>query len=299
VVGDGDADAGVQVDIPTTVTVTAASPSEPVRLSQRGAHPLRHGSDELRVVLVDEQQCELVTLEVRRGVRRTDAGAQASSDEGEELVTGTITEAVVHRLEAVEVDEQDGDAPGWPTEGAVDAGEQLGPARQTRERIELAKRRRGIDGQRSEGKTEDEAERLERRPVRCVQTGAPAVHHDESAVTTRAGHRLGGEVQLATVPNGRVAPEGGRHDGRRLLPSSPCDRGDLTFAADVRDGIGIEGVGGDRHHGGDLLVGDIGTSEVVQQLGQDATAQREVLRRRTSRAHLVPYATIPECRRDN
>ncbi len=56
------------------------------------------------------QDHELVAAEPRDDVGRPHRGAQAVGDRDQQPVTGGVAEAVVHHLEPVEVEEQDGDA---------------------------------------------------------------------------------------------------------------------------------------------------------------------------------------------
>jgi hypothetical protein len=55
--------------------------------------------------VVLQQHGELVAAEPRHGVRRADARRQARGDGAQELVAGGVADAVVDRLEPVEVDE--------------------------------------------------------------------------------------------------------------------------------------------------------------------------------------------------
>ncbi len=57
-----------------------------------------------------EQDGELVAAEARGGVAGADARAQALADLEQDPVAGGVAEAVVDRLEVVEVDEDDGQA---------------------------------------------------------------------------------------------------------------------------------------------------------------------------------------------
>ena len=64
----------------------------------------------LDAVDVLEQERKFVAAEARRRVRGADARGEALRDLGQHLVAGRVTEAVVDRLEVVEVEEDDGDA---------------------------------------------------------------------------------------------------------------------------------------------------------------------------------------------
>jgi len=65
----------------------------------RGALPVGQSGDFV------EQQRELVAPEPRHDVARPNAGAQPSGDLRQEAVAGGVAKAVVHRLEAVHVEE--------------------------------------------------------------------------------------------------------------------------------------------------------------------------------------------------
>ena len=83
---------------------------QPQRLQERLEHALGGVGRLLRADDVLEQDGELVAAEARRGVGGADARGQALGDLAQDLVAGGVAEAVVDRLEVVEVEEDDRDA---------------------------------------------------------------------------------------------------------------------------------------------------------------------------------------------
>ena len=83
---------------------------EQQRLRERLEDPLGGVGGVLRAADVLEQDRELVAAEARGGVAGADARVQALGDLEQHLVAGGVAEAVVDRLEVVEVDEDDGQA---------------------------------------------------------------------------------------------------------------------------------------------------------------------------------------------
>ena len=89
-------------------------------------HRLRdHHADALgqraRVVFVGQvlaQHRELVAAKAGDGVGRTEHVVQAAGHDSQELVAGLVTQPVVHRLEAVEVEEQQRHQPRTPFDHA-------------------------------------------------------------------------------------------------------------------------------------------------------------------------------------
>src|SRR4051812_48079636 len=76
-----------------------------------------------------EQHGELVAAEARRGVAGADAGGEALADLEQDLVAGGVAEAVVDRLEVVEVDEDDGQADVVAAHAADGVADALGEQR--------------------------------------------------------------------------------------------------------------------------------------------------------------------------
>ena len=93
---DRDADAGPRVDL---------APFDQHRFVQGVEDALGHLDDGGRIRSVLQQDGELVATEPRRGVARAQATAQPVGDGTQQLVAGTVAEAVVDHLEVVEVDE--------------------------------------------------------------------------------------------------------------------------------------------------------------------------------------------------
>src|SRR6185295_17608882 len=76
---------------------------------QRFMDPLRHAGGVVDVADLLEQDGELVSTHARHRVAEADAALQAPGDLDEELVAQRVAEAVVDDLEAVEVEEEDGE----------------------------------------------------------------------------------------------------------------------------------------------------------------------------------------------
>jgi hypothetical protein len=76
------------------------------RLAARIEHLARHRHRGLEVRRVVDEHGELVAAEARHGVPGARAVDQAMRKRAQELVPGAVSQAVVHRLEVVEVDEQ-------------------------------------------------------------------------------------------------------------------------------------------------------------------------------------------------
>ena len=93
--------------MPTLAVTETSALAEHERLRQRFGCTRR---EVLREVLVGEvfaHDDELVAAQAGDGVLPTDGRGEPLADFDEELVAGVVPEAVVHDLEAVEVDEQD------------------------------------------------------------------------------------------------------------------------------------------------------------------------------------------------
>ena len=101
--------------------------------------PLGHLDDGTGVGGVLEEDGELVAAEPRRRVARAQAPSQPIGDRAEQLVAGTVAEAVVHELEVVEVDEGDGRdrrvGPADAGQRVLDPVEEQRPVRQPGERV--------------------------------------------------------------------------------------------------------------------------------------------------------------------
>ena len=88
----------------------ATAPAATRRAAPALQHAVRRVGGLLDAVDVLEQQRELVAAEARRGVGRADARGQALRHLDEHLVAGGVPQAVVDRLEVVEVEEDHGHA---------------------------------------------------------------------------------------------------------------------------------------------------------------------------------------------
>jgi hypothetical protein len=148
------------------------------RLRQRLEQALRDGDRVVRAADVLADEDELVAAEAGGHLVAADGRAQALGDRQQEAVAGVVAEAVVDDLEAVEVDEQDGDAAAasaGPVERALQAVHQQQPAREAGQRV---------------------AQELElvRPPRRDV---GEARGEDEAAVDQRPAPRVGGRLRVA------------------------------------------------------------------------------------------------------
>ena len=128
-VGDGDADAGAHVG---------------VAVDQRHgvAHHLPHAvglGQDLGVARgVDHQHGELVAAEAGHGVDRARRALQAMGDDAQQLVAGGVAEAVVHDLEAVEVEQHHRhpvDADAGAVEGPLQPVHEVRPVAQAGELV--------------------------------------------------------------------------------------------------------------------------------------------------------------------
>ena len=118
---------------------SAAGLGDALRDRDRGAD----GAD------VVEQHRELVAAEPGDDVLRPHARAQPVGDVEQQPVAGIVPEAVVHQLEAVDVEEEHGDGAariGRGRERAVESGEEARAVRQAGERVVVgAVRELGLD----------------------------------------------------------------------------------------------------------------------------------------------------------
>src|SRR6185503_3072655 len=107
-------------------------------LGQRLEQPLGDGDRVVRLGDVLAHEDELVAAEARGHLVAADGAAQALGDGEQEAVAGVVAETVVDDLEAVEVDEQDGDAAAAAVdavERALEAAHEQQAARQPGERV--------------------------------------------------------------------------------------------------------------------------------------------------------------------
>ncbi len=128
-VSQGDANAGSDRN--------AAVP-KPERGEQCIEHPLGDQSSLVRSVEIVNQDRELVTAETRDRVEIAQVRVETVSDCDQECVTGKVAEAVVHVLEAVEVNHHHRDVstdPHSSAEGMFEPVVEQCPVRQTGERV--------------------------------------------------------------------------------------------------------------------------------------------------------------------
>jgi hypothetical protein len=108
------------------------------RFGHRADDPPRDGDGAVGVRDALDHHGELVAPEAGTGVLRPDGGTNALGDRHEELVPCCVTEAVVHRREVVEVDEEDGNeirATDAALERVRDALREERAVRETRQRV--------------------------------------------------------------------------------------------------------------------------------------------------------------------
>ena len=79
------------------------------RLAQHGLDPLRHRGGLLALLHVLEQDRELVAAQPRHGVSRPHRRLEGRAELDEEPVAHAVAEAVVDELEAIHVQEDDGE----------------------------------------------------------------------------------------------------------------------------------------------------------------------------------------------
>ena len=129
---------GVPNTIPTLARPSTSCAAQRHRPRDRLEQALGGGRGAGDPVRVLEQERELVAAEARRRVDRPQALLQPGRDLDQELVAGGVAEAVVDRLEVVEVEEQQGDVvPAAPRtlERVLDAVQQQRAVRQPGERV--------------------------------------------------------------------------------------------------------------------------------------------------------------------
>ena len=189
------------------------------RRLQPRADPFRDRDGRPLVVEVVEQDRELVPREARERVARAHARPEPRRDADEQLVAGSVPEAVVDGLEVVEVEQQDRDRLGarvaTPGERRRDA---VGEERAVGEIGERVVERLMGD-------------RLERLPVgRVAHEGVHALR----PVTQGHPHaQLDGE--LDAVPPDRVDLERPVDDRAPAGPDEPCERAAMRLAGRLGD----------------------------------------------------------------
>ncbi len=101
-------------------------------------HPLGDGDSRIRPIDVLEDDGELVATETGAGVLLAETALEPARDRDQKLVSSRMPEAVIHRLEVVQVDEQHADervlAPGEAKRVGHTVGEERA-VRESRERV--------------------------------------------------------------------------------------------------------------------------------------------------------------------
>ena len=108
--------------------------TEAVRAVDRVQHAPRHADGDLSVRVADENG-ELVASEPRGEILLADGAGQTARELGQQLVAGTVTPRVVDRLEAIEVEVENGGRAGAPLELLLHRLEQVDPVRQAGEGV--------------------------------------------------------------------------------------------------------------------------------------------------------------------
>ena len=101
--------AGVERDPDAALHGDDVGAGDDERLGHRTEDPLRHGHGAVGSGDALDHHGELVAPETGARVLGPDRRADPLGDRDEELVTGGVTEAVVHGLEVVEIDEENGE----------------------------------------------------------------------------------------------------------------------------------------------------------------------------------------------
>ena len=193
---EGDADAGADEQRPIAQVEG--------RL-ELGQHSFRD-ADRLFVVDVLQEQRELVAAEARGGVARPDGPRQATGDLADEVVSLSMAERVVHRLEVIEVEEEHRHAlrvPATSAEGVLEPIDEQLPVRKARQRV---------------------VKRLAGQLLFELLPLADVVHGQHDASHAWVVAKTGGKVdgQEAPIPvadlgtrGGSARPASGRPKGRR------------------------------------------------------------------------------------
>ena len=241
-----------------------------------------------------EQERELVTAEPGHRVARPDRRAQPFADLLEHPVARGVPEAVVDRLEVVEVHEQDDHAPvlpASPLQGVRDAVGEQGAVREAGERVvEGLARQLGlehlalgdvavVDDDAADGGVVEQvaADRLHRPPR--------AVGVLDAALEATLGALARGEVRERLLHRAAIVVV----DQRGELPALPVGRGvaedpfqgdalEADPAVGVEDGLGVRRVLEQGPEPG------LAAAQVGGQLHQPAVLARERPRRRVERA---------------
>ena len=138
------------------------------------------GAQAAPVVL--EQHGEFVAAEARRGVRRARALRQAGGDGAQQVVAGGVADAVVDRLEAVEVDEEHAEvglAPGRHVERVLQAVQEERAVGQPGEGVVEGLLHRLHRARIAEGEARVLGEGVEHAELGVVEGGARGRHRDE------------------------------------------------------------------------------------------------------------------------
>ncbi len=267
---DGDADARLH---------RKQTPGDAEWLGEHLQHALGEVGGLLLALDLVEEDGELVSSHPGQGVARPERRLQTAHDRLKEMVADGVTEAVVDALEAVQVDEHEGQPASRPS------------------RFDEAERQAVVE----EHPIADPGERIVLGAVLGGRTGehlVEQVHGHESGEQGRAQHergRLQGDPQQELDSQDARDHEGGRHEQGDVRPAGPggTDRHRLEGGALgwVQHGTGPEACPPQRHgvernrrgavdadvEGGADGVGDEQAGEAEQQV---AVTGRMLLRHR-------------------
>ena len=211
------------------------------RLGHRREDPVRHGHGALGRRDVLDHHGELVAAEPRTRVLGSNRRAKPLRDDHEKLVADTVSEAVVHRLEVVQVDEEHGEEVLTPRSSLDGVRDSLGEERavgETRERIverlirELNLERPALsDIARGENDTAD-VRGVEKVVEHALELHDRAVLPAETEITGhRSAHRRAHVSEEPAEPLGVVFGE--------ELREAPADELVFAVAENPLDGGGV------------------------------------------------------------
>jgi hypothetical protein len=231
-------------------------PGESDLLGHRCADPAQQRQHLVRAG-AGQDQPELVTAETGHRVLGPHAFAQPAGDDLQQLVSGVVTEGVVDLLEAIEVDEREGDvrpvAPG-PVEYVVGPGVERRAVRQAGESVVpgFVLVAQGLPPQRPGGRPGDQPE----HDVQAEEAGTEPLVGPYRLAVQVGGHRFVRQVELENAD--RAARRAG--DDRLQHPDDlPGRTGAVRDDVDVGPPAGRRLELGRRHRhpaGGGPVVGE-------------------------------------------
>ncbi len=219
-----EADAGVEVH---------GRPADQERRLEHVAQPLRRRRGR-RAVDVAHQHAELVAAEAGQHLSLAHGGGEASADAADEIVSDVVAEAVVHLLEAVEVEQHDGESVVGASLGqrvAQQAVERtaVGQARQVVGQRLSTDEREGPDlpeGQQRSGQAAEDGSGGEDHGDQGQVDEAPVrqqAEAEEAAADRDEQRRIAREVRLPSMRGGGE-PRSGGDQGQTERPSGVPQR---------------------------------------------------------------------------